>query len=98
MSTSFDGPCTNSNDSGASQARHRKRSTLRNSASPPCSPTGNSSPSPDAGLWEPYDGRLSSTVLGEREGEVPARHSPKVGVAIRPLVPVTCENDPKSLI
>ena len=32
--------------------------------------------SPDAGLWEPYDGRLSRTVLREREGEVPSRHSP----------------------
>ena len=30
----------------------------------------------NAGLWEPYDGRLSRTVLREREGEVPSRHSP----------------------
>ena len=29
----------------------------------------------NAGLWEPYDGRLSRTVLREREG-VPSRHSP----------------------
>ena len=26
----------------------------------------------NAGLWEPYDGRLSRTVLREREGEVPS--------------------------
>ena len=32
----------------------------------------------NAGLWEPYDGRLSRTVLREREGEVPSRHSPCV--------------------
>ena len=31
---------------------------------------------PSAGLWEPYDGRPSRTVLREREGEVPSRHSP----------------------
>ena len=31
---------------------------------------------PNAELWEPYDGRLSRTVLREREGEVPSRHSP----------------------
>ena len=30
----------------------------------------------NAGLWEPYDGRLSRTVLREREGEVPSRYSP----------------------
>ena len=30
----------------------------------------------NAELWEPYDGRLSRTVLTEREGEVPSRHSP----------------------
>ena len=33
----------------------------------------------NAGLWEPYDGRLSRTVLREREGEVPSRHSPGFG-------------------
>ena len=31
----------------------------------------------NAGLWEPYDGRLSRTVLREREGEVPSRYSPR---------------------
>ena len=30
----------------------------------------------NAGLWEPYDERLSRTVLREREGEVPSRYSP----------------------
>ena len=38
--------------------------------------TGTSSLQPNAELWEPYDGRLSRTVLREREGEVPSRHSP----------------------
>ena len=33
----------------------------------------------NAELWEPYDGRLSRTVLREREGEVPSRHSPGFG-------------------
>ena len=32
----------------------------------------------NAGLWEPYDGRLSRTVLREREGEVPSRYSPRL--------------------
>ena len=32
----------------------------------------------NAGLWEPYDGRLSRTVLREREGEVPSRYSPGI--------------------
>ena len=32
----------------------------------------------NAGLREPYDGRLSRTVLREREGEVPSRHSPGI--------------------
>ena len=36
----------------------------------------------NAGLWEPYDGRLSRTVLREREGEVPSRHSPPVSVLV----------------
>src|SRR5665647_1195579 len=34
-------------------------------------------PKPErAGLREPYDERLSRTVLREREGEVPSRYSP----------------------
>jgi len=31
---------------------------------------------PKAGLWEPYDGRLSRTVLREPEGETPSGYSP----------------------
>ena len=50
--------------------------TLPVSASHNSSLTGTSSLQPHAGLWEPYDGRLSRTVLTEREGEVPSRHSP----------------------
>ena len=50
---------------------------------------GTSSLQPHAGLWEPYDGRLSRTVLTELEGEVPSRHSPGRGgrwrdITIRP--------------
>ena len=41
----------------------------------------------NAGLWEPYDGRLSRTVLREREGEVPSRHSP--GGSLPPLTRTT---------
>ena len=45
----------------------------------------------NAGLWEPYDGRLSRTVLREREGEVPSRHSPGGGdhypAALTPRLP-----------
>ena len=42
----------------------------------------------NAGLWEPYDGRLSRTVLREREGEVPSRHSPAaMGPMLSPRVP-----------
>ena len=51
-------------------------STLPVSASHDSSLTGTSLLQPHAGLWEPYDGRLSRTVLREREGEVPSRHSP----------------------
>ncbi len=31
---------------------------------------------PRHGLWEPYDGRLSRTVLREPEGETPSGYSP----------------------
>ena len=41
----------------------------------------------NAGLWEPYDGRLSRTVLREREGEVPSRHSPGCDIRLRPRPP-----------
>ena len=43
----------------------------------------------NAGLWEPYDGRLSRTVLREREGEVPSRHSPGARQALLRLVRTT---------
>ena len=45
-------------------------------ASPPCSRTGTCCHPPHAGLWEPYDGRPSRTVLRGREGEAPSRYSP----------------------
>ena len=43
---------------------------------PGSSPTGTSSRPPAVGLWEPYDGRLSRTVLREPEGEIPSGYSP----------------------
>ena len=39
-------------------------------------PRGRPKPNCRAGLREPYDERLSRTVLREREGEVPSRYSP----------------------
>ena len=48
-------------------------STLPVSASHNSSLTGTSLLQPNAELWEPYDGRLSRTVLTEREEEVPSR-------------------------
>ena len=74
--TLSDGRCKSSNDCEANPPKHGNGSTLPVSASHNSSPTGTSSPQPHAGLWEPYDGRLSRTVLREREGEVPSRHSP----------------------
>ena len=74
--TSSDGRCRSSNDCEANPPKHGDGSTLPVSASHNSSLTGTSSPQPNAGLWEPYDGRLSRTVLREREGEVPSRHSP----------------------
>ena len=71
-----DGRCRSSNDCEANPPKHGDGSTLPVSASHNSSPTGTSSPQPHAGLREPYDGRLSRTVLTEREGEVPSRHSP----------------------
>lgn len=40
-------------------------------------PTGTFSRPPEAGLWEPYDGRLSRTVLREPGGAIPLGYSPK---------------------
>ena len=74
--TSSDGRCRSSNDCEANPPKHGDGSTLPVSASHNSSLTGTSSLQPNAGLWEPYDGRLSRTVLREREGEVPSRHSP----------------------
>ena len=65
-----------SNDCEANPPKHGDGSTLPVSASHNSSLTGTSSLQPHAELWEPYDGRLSRTVLREREGEVPSRHSP----------------------
>ena len=65
--TSSDGRCRSSNDCEANPPKHGDGSTLPVSASHNSSLTGTSSLQPNAGLWEPYDGRLSRTVLTERE-------------------------------
>ena len=75
-STSCDGPCRSSNDCAAGQPERGGGWTPFDGASPPCSRTGTCCHPPHAGLWEPYDGRPSRTVLREREGEAPSRYSP----------------------
>ena len=49
----------------------------------------------NAGLWEPYDGRLSRTVLREREGEVPSRYSPGTVLEWIPAPPESQKNGPE---
>src|ERR1019366_1795399 len=46
------------------------------STSQDSSPTGICSRLPEVDLWEPYDGRLSRTVLREPGGEIPPGYSP----------------------
>jgi RNA-directed DNA polymerase len=75
-STSSDGPCRNSSDCEGAPTRHGA-GWMRHGCDSRCSlPIGISSPHRPAGLWEPYDGRPSRTVLREREGEAPSRYSP----------------------
>ena len=89
-----DGRCRSSNDCEANPPKHGDGSTLPVSASHNSSLTGTSSLQPNAELWEPYDGRLSRTVLTEREGEVPSRHSP--GGSLPPLTtPQTRDTPPR---
>src|SRR6516165_946873 len=76
ISICCDGPCRSSNDSAAKEPRHERGWTGFNNTSPGCSPTGTSSHPPTADLREPYDGRLSSTVLRAPEGETPSGDSP----------------------
>ena len=71
-----DGRCRSSNDCEANPPKRGDGSTLPDSASHNSLLTGTSLLQPHAELWEPYDRRLSRTVLREREGEVPSRHSP----------------------
>ncbi len=56
---------------------HEGGSTPFDGANPPCSCTGTCCLPPHAGLWEPYDGRPSRTVLRGR-GEAPSRYLPGV--------------------
>ena len=64
---SSDGRCRSSSDCEANPPKRKDGSTLPGSASHNSSLTGTSLLQPHAGLWEPYDGRLSRTVLTERE-------------------------------
>ena len=73
-----DGPCRSSNDcagrrQGASVAG-RRPTTLAQAVRALASRRAH----PAAGLWEPYDGRLSRTVLREPEGETPSGYSPSI--------------------
>jgi hypothetical protein len=76
MSISCGGPCRSSSDCAADQPGRGGGWTPLDGANPPCSPTGICCLPPHGGLWEPYDGRPSRTVLREREGEAPSRYSP----------------------
>ena len=82
-SISFDGPCRNSNDCAGKLPGLGPGWTRFDSTSPGSSPTGTFSRPPEAGLWEPYDGRLSRTVLREPGGAIPPGYLQKlVGPAV----------------
>ena len=84
---SSDGRCRSSNDCEANPPKHGDGSTLPVSASHNSSLTGTSSLQPHAGLWEPYDGRLSRTVLTERvKGRFPPATHQGPGWSAKPLV------------
>ena len=78
-STSSDGPCRSSSDSEANPPGHGTGWPMYASEPPSCSPTGCLPEPPPVGSWEPYDARVSRTVLRERED--PSRHSPDVAGA-----------------
>ena len=80
----FDGLRKSSSDSGTS--RHGPGTGWPRYASslPSCSLTGSLPGPPTIGSWEPYDRRRSRTVLREREGEIPSRHSPERRMGKRP--------------
>src|SRR5690348_10465710 len=75
-STSPGGPCTSSNGSGESTPKQWPGCKRSTATSHGCSPTGNSSPSPPAGLWGPDDGRPSRPVPRAAGGETPPADSP----------------------
>ena len=85
---SFDGRCRSSNDCEANPPKRGDGSTLPVSASHNSSLTGTSSLQPNAELREPYDGRLSRTVLTQsgRGRFPPATHQARIaGSPISPL-------------
>src|SRR3954454_11444418 len=51
-----------------------------------------------AGRWEPYEPRGSRTVLGERGGETPPRHSPALVPPGRDLRPPRYRARPLDLV
>jgi hypothetical protein len=73
---SSDGPCRSSSVSEESRRGHGSGWPTCARVPPSCSPTGSLPGPPTTDLWEPYDWRRSRTVLREREGEAPSRHSP----------------------
>ncbi len=97
-SISFDGPCRNSNDCAGKLPRLGPGWTRFDSTSPGSSPTGTFSRPPEAGPWEPYDGRLSRTVLREPGGAIPPGYSPstpavQAWLAKHPRVPTALHPD-----
>ena len=63
----------------AAVVAQRGRGAPPDATSHGCSLTGNSPRPLEVGLWEPYDGRLSRTVLREPGGEIPPGYSPDSG-------------------
>ena len=89
-STCCDGPCRSSNDCAGRSPRRASGWTPSDDTCPDCSPTGTSSRPRLVGLWEPYDGRLSRTVLREPEGETPSGYSPRL-LGEQTCLDLTCE-------
>jgi hypothetical protein len=76
ISTCCAGPCKSSNDYAGRSPKRAHGWTPSDDTCPGCSPIGTSSRLLPVGLWEPYDGRPSRTVLREPEGETPSGYSP----------------------
>ena len=82
-SISFAGLRRNSNDYAGVLPRRGPGWMRFDNTSPGSSPTGIFSRPPEAGLREPYDGRLSRTVLREPGGAIPPGYSPSTTTSAR---------------